>query len=1425
MSTQTLTELPRIQQRGMDFDTVISEIRDILANNPNWAENWPEFYDSEAGVMLTQLMAWVMDNMSTKQDVLLNEMFLSTAQDDDNKMKLLKQIAYNPRLASSAKVQVSIDFNTTPTSFVYITKPRGSISNRINEICKFNSNDINGNNINWEILQISEDGKPDYLDAVVLKAGSTSYSTDKNNKNIYALQGETKYKEFTTETSDGAYFDLDDDNIAADSVRVYVTKTMKQLMEVTSFVSKDSLDRTQPFPYVVETNKDRTLRIRFGNKGILTSDRLLPAGTTISVFYRVTDGSVGNINPGFINSSNTFTDDNGNTWTGTIKNNLLANGGADSETLDQAVLNGPLTLRTMDRAVTPSDYNIILDKNPNIFKSKTYTSTNQPDDFVNYYGRYINPQEAFSVVLLNKNYKDVPASQYNNFPWITLTKEPRLNERYVFDKGSYDDSVSISPTYYNLSVMQRDTSIKTFKNATVFKLSSDFVNSMYVNGDDNNENQLLKLKLSTSKTEENFFDDIKFDLIYPHENDYFYAKNAVLTMNNNYLAADDNARFITSGSFSASEPINVNKGRYITVSFDNKKPITIDLWADRGQVEQDDGTVAYPDDDYYLLWTNTGDLNAKTTWGTNKTKVAASHRNGIVEIINEHLVQLETGDGGEFEEYTSNTSYQYFGLNMNGETAPIVSININNNYKLTLSVNETLYTFNFNNDNWKRCYESLGLTPDVVNYSWSCTKGLAMMLNYVFKSNGCDLKVYNQETNSFVEVEGFPLAELNASSVETTIFDTDYDNDDDTSFKSVYISNDLVIKTNSLTKASVTYVDSEGTTHKLKNVLWLDDVYKTGYSGFIHTVKGTVDNSKSVRDLIVEPTQGADYRNLAKFELVSDDSDMGYFKLTSPIKGNASSIHFKYESNSSDFMKSVLNLHFNNAGYSYKAYGVKRVYLMKSNALRVYITQDQVETSIGEDTVLAGSVIFENSCIYNGYDFDTVYANFKSAKNSSLVLGSVYNNFYYSGDSATDELIKRDVAGIEGQYIGYNILANGVKSYFIDENKTDLDIRFTSKKVDTNSLYSIKEDLDIIKSDRVKLLTASITEKVGGFLSLTIDDEDLSVDLTNAKNGQAVTNAIIKSIRNLSADSEVYKNRNTIARDSYTCLNQVQLQSLRKNNGKITFNYPGTSEIETVKHTMKTILGTNKTNADLYDLYPQELFDTDNIVYIDDTEYFYCPTMDKPITFKYRKMVEQLEDDGSITMVSREADYYITIEGAANGDQKSYRFAINKTENSRFPDSYFYVHFINDRTYDFDETGKVMETDEVELQSYMDKYKISGTDITFVKPYFKTYDIAATIKYNANFSEPEVVANVNKAVDEVCGLKNSEIAGSISRAKILKSIMNVDGVEDCKITYFGYNYANKEGNTDTLTTDFYEILCLNDSDGSTTGKIFTFEML
>ena len=81
-STQKLTELPAIQYTGMDYETVLAQIREIIQAHPNWKKNWTEFYNSEAGVMLTQLMAWICDNLGIRQDLIYNENFYRTYRKD-----------------------------------------------------------------------------------------------------------------------------------------------------------------------------------------------------------------------------------------------------------------------------------------------------------------------------------------------------------------------------------------------------------------------------------------------------------------------------------------------------------------------------------------------------------------------------------------------------------------------------------------------------------------------------------------------------------------------------------------------------------------------------------------------------------------------------------------------------------------------------------------------------------------------------------------------------------------------------------------------------------------------------------------------------------------------------------------------------------------------------------------------------------------------------------------------------------------------------------------------------------------------------------------------------------------------------------------------------------------------------------------------
>ena len=320
MGKQTITELPNILTEGIDYDNTLAEMKAIIENNPNWKENWTSFYNSEAGSLLTQLMAWISDNLATKQDVIFNEMFIGTAQADKNKIRHLNQIGYSPTMAKSAKGKMHIETNNISQTDIILTPRRDveeDISERVNNIFKFNGTDINGDTKIYEILQY-KNGKPDYMSEVSLTAGQTEFEVDTNGNAIYAYEGRTTYEEFYSDTSDGPTFELALENIEDGSIRVYDTSDNNiEFNNVSSFVSIEAKDETTAVPYVIEYTVNKTYRIRFATRGVMTYsgkvnyDRLYPAGHTIGVLYRTTNGSLGNSPIGFLTSTSTVKNRNG----------------------------------------------------------------------------------------------------------------------------------------------------------------------------------------------------------------------------------------------------------------------------------------------------------------------------------------------------------------------------------------------------------------------------------------------------------------------------------------------------------------------------------------------------------------------------------------------------------------------------------------------------------------------------------------------------------------------------------------------------------------------------------------------------------------------------------------------------------------------------------------------------------------------------------------------------------------------------------------------------------------------------------------------------------------------------------------------------------------------------------------------------------
>lgn len=687
-TTQNLTKLPTIQYTGMDYSTIISQIKEIIESNSNWASNWTEFYNSEAGTMLIQLMAWICDNLGVRQDLLYNEMFLSTATSDSARIRLLNQIGYIPQTASAAITSISIEFNKVITEDINLSNCRDDdtkLDDIKNNIFKFYGSDINGKSCSYEILSVSPDGVPDYTKSIKLNSGGIYYTTDSDGNDLKAIQGNTVYSEFTSDTDDGPYFDIENENIDLKTLVVYdITNNINiKHKRVDNFIDTSVLNGNIPC-YVVEKTDDGYFRIRYPSENLVTYNNskidtnLFPAGHTIGVFYRTSNGSDGNIPADYLNVSDSVYGINGNRYDVTIKNISSGYMGKDEETLSDATLNAPTTISTMNRAVTVLDYDNILKNNDLVLNCKSYSPDNMPASFEKYYGRKIYPHEVFSFLILNKNFNNIPNSKLNYFPWIELNKEPILNERYIFGNASinkylanddkyanvyFKDDFSLPKNkdgsdrfeYYDLKIYKKDSNnsntaiieneykARLFRNFILYSTNKLFAQTINNEKEMPSENRFMKVKLHSNYTDDMYVSSIN--------NDLFDTTDSI-TYNNNVLEDDEVSASYTS--LSNKDLLNCLNYKYFRFVLDDNLVVTVDIQKYMHDLTEYDGNYKryylylsnVPEKDEnseivsryssYIEYLNVNESKSKIVDFVNSVE-AAKYRKGILQLIKEAL--------------------------------------------------------------------------------------------------------------------------------------------------------------------------------------------------------------------------------------------------------------------------------------------------------------------------------------------------------------------------------------------------------------------------------------------------------------------------------------------------------------------------------------------------------------------------------------------------------------------------------------------------------------------------------------------------------------------------------------------------------------------------------------------------------------------
>lgn len=325
MTAQTVERLPEINYTSRDFSSIRVELENwVQVNKP---ELWNDFFESNLGEFLIQLIAYHGDLLSFAIDRVSEESFLATNRLYKSALRHAKMIAYKPHGATASSVTVKAD-----------PLPDGIATYAV-DVAKDTRISL-GNDLYFEVDQ-------DYN----FPAASTEIE-------FTMIEGVFGSEDFVATGDPFLRLSTDVDLIIDSSWKVYVDSVEWTCVE---FVE---LEITATQTYSVDYQGNRAIIVRFGD-GV--TGAIPPTGADILVEYRVGGGLRGNLPAGGINSTCAAMM-NGSGISLSIINETAAAGGSDRESLEHIQRWGPLNVRTVDKAISREDY----DTEASSFSDPTY---------------------------------------------------------------------------------------------------------------------------------------------------------------------------------------------------------------------------------------------------------------------------------------------------------------------------------------------------------------------------------------------------------------------------------------------------------------------------------------------------------------------------------------------------------------------------------------------------------------------------------------------------------------------------------------------------------------------------------------------------------------------------------------------------------------------------------------------------------------------------------------------------------------------------------------------------------------------------------------------------------------------------------------------------------------------------------------------
>lgn len=308
------------------YDSILARLRE------NYGDEYDDFASTSVGIMLVNLMAYSLSQLSWYLDRRSSENYLATARTRDAVTRLAAQIGYKPKRASAASADLDLTFDALSADVVM---SRGF---------KFRG----PGGLGYQLM----------TDAV-LSAGDTSVT-------VTVSEGEQRTQ---TLTSNGLatqiYFlpgVIDGEYVADQSVRVFVNGLEWSEQDFITY------ERTNQFAVSYSTEPPRVV---FGDG---SAGNIPDQGADIRIDYRVIKAEAGNVRSNTITSAVDRLIVAGEFVTiSTVTNPLPASGGSGPQSLEEIKRIAPLAFQAGGSAVTQQDYYAIV----NSFSDPVYGSVSK----------------------------------------------------------------------------------------------------------------------------------------------------------------------------------------------------------------------------------------------------------------------------------------------------------------------------------------------------------------------------------------------------------------------------------------------------------------------------------------------------------------------------------------------------------------------------------------------------------------------------------------------------------------------------------------------------------------------------------------------------------------------------------------------------------------------------------------------------------------------------------------------------------------------------------------------------------------------------------------------------------------------------------------------------------------------------------------